>query len=102
MKKTTLIVAMTLLGQMALAGDCVLTTDRKVCPGKNKDEVLKPYNAKNPTVDPKKADDLAACEKLAEKGSKIVRKKDLTEKTVTATFDGKALSKSYTDKSDCK
>lgn len=101
MKKTTLIVALTLAGQFAFAGDCVLKTDRKACAGKEA-EVLKPYNGKNPTEDKKSADSAEACEKMAEKGSKIVRKGTLSEKTVTASFDGKDLGKSFTDKSECK
>lgn len=101
MKKTTLIVAITFLGQLAFAGDCMITTDRKACPGKEA-EVLKPYNGKNPTEETKKMDDVAACEKWAEKSSKIIRKGTLAEKKVSAKFDGKDLGKSFADKSDCK
>lgn len=101
MKKTTLVVGIILFGNLAFAGDCTITTDRKACPGKEA-EVLKPYNGKNPTEETKKFDDVGACEKWAEKSAKIIRKGTLAEKKVSAKFDGKDLGKSFSDKSDCK
>lgn len=101
MKRTALILATTLFAQLAFAGDCVITTDRKACAGKEA-EVLKPYNGKNPTEETKSLADAGACEKLAEKSAKIIRKGTLAEKKVTAKFDGKDLGKNFSDKSDCK
>lgn len=101
MKKTTLIVSMLLMGQMAFAGDCVISIDRKACTGKET-EAMKPYNGKNPTEETKKLDNEEACSKWAEKSSKIIRKGTLTEKKVSAKFDGKDLGKTFTDKAECK
>ncbi|WP_374076754.1 hypothetical protein [Bdellovibrio bacteriovorus] len=101
MKKTTLIVSMLLMGQMAFAGDCVISIDRKACAGKET-EAMKPYNGKNPTEETKKLDNEEACGKWAEKSSKIVRKGTLTEKIVSAKFDGKDLGKTFADKAECK
>lgn len=101
MKKTMLIFAIALIGNMAFAGDCSITTDRKACPGKEAD-ALKPYNGKNPTEEAKKFDNEEACVKWAEKNSKIVRKGTLTEKVVTVKFDGKDLGKTFSDKAECK
>lgn len=83
------------------AGSCILKIDRKACPGQEA-SALKPYNGKNPTEEKSEATSAADCEKTAEKASKIVRKKSLSEKSVSGTFDGAALSKTYSDKSDCK
>lgn len=90
-----------LIGQMAFAGDCVLTTDRKACPGKE-DAAFKPYNGKNPADESKKMDNEEACLKWAEKSSKIIRKGTLTSKSVTAKFDGKDLGKTFSDTAECK
>lgn len=83
------------------AGSCVLTVDRKACPGQEKDTYL-PYGGKNPTEEKSELKDAALCEQAAEKAAKIIRKKSLAEKKVKGTFDGKSLSKEYADKSDCK
>lgn len=101
MKKTTLIVSTLFMAQIAFAGDCTITTSRKACAGKES-EALKPYNGKNPTDESKKMDNEEACLKWAEKSSKIVRKGTLTEKSVTAKFDGKDLGKTFADKAECK
>jgi len=85
----------------AFAGDCVLKIDRKACPGKETD-ALKPYNGKNPTEEKKSADSVEKCTKIAEDAAKIVRKGTLSDKTVTASFDGKDLGKPFTGTSACK
>ncbi|WP_413291998.1 hypothetical protein ACLSU7_11290 [Bdellovibrio sp. HCB185ZH] len=103
MIKTTVMmtVATLMMAQAAFAGDCNISVDRKACPGKEV-EAMKPYNGKNPTDETKKLDSAEACEKWAEKTSKIVRKGTLTEKKVTVKFDGKDLGKSFSDKAECK
>lgn len=102
MKKTILVTTIILMGQFAFAGDCELTTNRKACPGKE-DAALKPYKGQNPHTDkPAKAADEAACLKMAETSSKIIRKGTLAEKSVTAKFDGKDLGKTFSDKAECK
>ena len=101
MKKTALIFSTLLMAQVAFAGDCTITTSRKACAGKESD-ALKPYNGKNPTDESKKMDNEEACLKWAEKSSKIIRKGTLTEKSVTAKFDGKDLGKTFSDKAECK
>lgn len=101
MKKIALLVAATLFSQLAFAGDCVITIERKACPGKEVD-ALKPYNGKNPTEESKKLDSADACEKFAEKSSKIVRKGTLSGKKVTVKFDGKDLGKTFDGTSECK
>lgn len=101
MKKTILIVSTLLMAQVAFAGDCTITTSRTACAGKES-EALKPYNGKNPTDESKKMDNEEACLKWAEKSSKIIRKGTLTEKSVTAKFDGKDLGKTFADKAECK
>lgn len=87
--------------QQAFAGDCEMTFDRKPCPGKEV-EMLKPYDGKNPTVTKISTADQAACEKTAEKKSKIIRKGTLEKKEVTVKYDGKALDHAFTDHSECK
>jgi len=83
------------------ADKCVMQIKRTACPGKET-EAFKPYNGKQETEETKDTTALADCEKLAEKNSKIVRKGTLSAKTVTATFAGKALAKTYDGKADCK
>ncbi|WP_413559315.1 hypothetical protein [Bdellovibrio sp. HCB209] len=94
-------VATMMMAQVAFAADCMITVDRKACAGKEV-EALKPYNGKNPTEETKSLDSAEACEKWADKTSKIVRKGTLTEKKVTVKFDGKDLGKSFSDKAACK
>ncbi|KHD88534.1 MAG: hypothetical protein OM95_08465 [Bdellovibrio sp. ArHS] len=101
MKKTALVAALLLMSSMSYAGDCVISIDRKACPGKET-EAFKPYNGKNPTDETKKLDSAEACAKWAEKSAKIVRKGTLTEKKVTGKFDGADLGKNFSDKVDCK
>ncbi|MBC7740974.1 MAG: hypothetical protein H7061_02175 [Bdellovibrionaceae bacterium] len=73
---------------------------REACPGKE-EAAFKPYDGKQETEEKNKAGDAAACKKMAEKTSKIVRKGTLIKKTVTYTFDGgAALTASNT--SPCK
>ncbi len=85
----------------AQAGDCVLKISREACPGKET-EAFKPYNGKKETEEKKAAGDEAACKKEAEKAAKIVRKGTLTSKSVTATFDGKAVTGDFKSSSECK
>jgi hypothetical protein len=85
----------------AFAGECVMTVDRKPCPGKEA-EALKPYAGKNPTEDKADVEVEASCLSKAEKASKIIRKGTLIEKTVTAKFNGKDLGKTFHEKSECK
>lgn len=101
MKKAILTAALVLSAQFAYAADCVITIDRKACPGKESD-ALKPYNGKNPTDETKKLDSAEACEKFADKSSKIVRKGTLTSKSVSGKYDGKDLGKTFADKAECK
>lgn len=100
MKHVLALLVVLAIGQLSYGADCELTIDRKPCPGKEV-ETLKPYNGKNPTEE-KKSLDAAACEKWAEKSSKIIRKGTLLEKKVSAKFDGKDLGKNFSDKSECK
>jgi len=85
----------------AQAGDCVLKIAREACPGKET-EAYKPYNGKKETEEKKSAADEAACKKEADKAAKIVRKGTLSAKTVSATFDGKAVAGDFKGKSECK
>jgi len=103
MKKTTIAFMMiaALYAFDAQAGKCVMKINRKACAGKET-EAYKPYNGKVETEETKEAKDQADCEKQAEKASKIVRKGTLSNKTVTATFDGKALPKPFEGQSECK
>ena len=103
MKKTTmtLMIIAAFYTFDAHAGKCVMKINRKACAGKET-EAYKPYNGKVETEETKEAKDEADCEKQAEKASKIVRKGTLSNKTVTATFDGKALAKPFEGKSECK
>ncbi len=100
-KTMTTVVFTFLFSTAAFAGDCVMKIERKPCPGKETD-ALKPYNGKNPTEEKKSADSLEKCTKIAEDASKIVRKGTLSEKAVTASFDGKDLGKPFTANSTCK
>ena len=90
-----------IISQSSVAADCELLVDRKACPGKES-EAMKPYEGKNPTTERFSTADVAACEKKAEKASKIIRQDILAQKTVTGKFKGKDLGKSFIDKSDCK
>jgi len=99
--KGLLIFSALILSSSLFAGECVMTIDRTACAGKET-EMLKPYNGKNPTVEKKTVAALEECSALAEKASKIVRKGTLAGKKVTATFDGKALDKEFTEKAECK
>lgn len=100
--KTILMIAATIaFAQMSFAGDCELSISRKACAGKET-EALKPYNGQNPTTEKSTTADADACAKKAEKASKIIRKGTLTEKSVSAKFDGKDTGKSFTDKAECK
>lgn len=102
MKRTILTASLLLVfSHAALAGDCVISIDRKACAGKET-EAMKPYNGKNPTEETKKLDSEDACMKFAEKSAKIVRKGTLTQKSVMAKFDGKDLGKTFSDTADCK
>lgn len=105
MKKKYGIVALLVFsaGQMAVAGDCVLTISRTACPGKQA-EALKPYGGKETTEEKKSADDGAACAKAAEKAAKIVRKGVLSAKKVTATFGGAPVEggKTFSGEAACK
>jgi hypothetical protein len=94
-----MIVALFLTAQTASAA-CDLVTDRTPCQGKE-GEALKPYGNQNPTFETTKDKTPEACLKSAEAASKIVRKKLLAAKTVTAKFDNKVLG-SPKDTSDCK
>lgn len=98
--KKFIVIGLLVSSVSAMAGECVITIDRKACPGKETD-AFKPYNGKNPTEEKKSQDSAGACEKWAEKSAKIVRKGTLTEKKVTAKFDGKDV-KGSSDKADCK
>ena len=99
--KLFVLLTISLVSLSAFAGDCVISTDRKPCAGKEA-EALKPYDGKNPTEEKiAKATTAEACTKEGEKAAKIVRKGVLTKKSVKATFDGKVvLEKS--DEKDCK
>ncbi|NUN06447.1 MAG: hypothetical protein HUU57_11870 [Bdellovibrio sp.] len=101
--KTILVTALLFIGNIAFAGDCSLTTTRVACPGKD-DAALKPYDMQkvHTPKKPEKAADEAACLKIAESSSKIIRKGTLAEKSVTAKFDGKDLGKTFADKAECK
>jgi len=102
MKKLLLVTSVTLFTtQFSFAGECIMKIHRTACPGKET-EAFKPYNGKVETEEKKDTADLAACEKLAEKSAKIVRKGTLSAKKVNATFGGKPLAKTYQDQSDCK
>ncbi|WP_413576529.1 hypothetical protein ACLVWU_00645 [Bdellovibrio sp. HCB290] len=102
MKTALMMTVVTLMmAQNAIAGECTITVDRTPCAGKEV-EARKPYNGKNPTEEAKKLDTAEACEKWAEKSSKIVRKGTLAEKKVTLKFDGKDLGKTFSDKAECK
>lgn len=86
---------------MVFAGECKIKVDREPCPGK-KEETFKPYDGKNPTEETKTVEKLDQCLAFAEKASKIVRKGTLAKKTVTGTFDGADLKKTFSDTSVCK
>lgn len=101
MKTILTIVATMMFAQVSFAADCELTISRKACAGKEI-EAMKPYNGQNPTTEKSAAADAEACTKKAEKASKIIRKGTLTEKSVTAKFDGKDIGKSFTDNAECK
>lgn len=84
----------------SFAGDCLVTVNRTACPGKETD-ALKPYNGKNPTEIKKHAKDEAACAEMAVKEAKIIRRKTLAEKRVTATFEGREVAPA-SDKKPCQ
>ena len=92
---------LTFSASLSFAGDCVMKIKRDACPGKDT-EAYKPYNGKKETEEKKSAADAAACEKEADKASKIVRKGTLSAKTVTASFDGKDLGKTFSGTAECK
>lgn len=87
----------------AQAGDCVLKIAREACPGpENETEAYKPYNGKRETEEKKSVGDEAACKKEAETAAKIIRKGILSQKKVTATFDGKAVAGDFKGTAKCK
>lgn len=104
MKKVILsiLVGFTFAGVVAIAEEvCEVTTDRTACPGKN-DEALKPYDMKNPTVEPKKKiKSKEECSKYLDENYKISRRVILSKKVTTVKWDGKELA-TKTDTSDCK
>lgn len=97
----SVILAMMIMAPASFAGDCALSVQRTACPGKEA-ETLRPYEGKNPTTEKYSTADVAGCEKKADRASKIIRKGTLAQKTVTGKFDGKYLSKSFTDNADCQ
>lgn len=102
MKLLTGFAALTLLcATPAFAGECVLKIKRTACAGKEA-EAYKPYMGKVETTEKKEAADEKVCGELAEKAAKIVRKGTLTAKDVMASFDGKDLGKTFSDKVECK
>lgn len=86
--------------QAASAAECELTVTRKACPGLET-EALKPYGGKNPTREKTTVETETACLKQAEKVSRIIRKDTLTEKKVSARFNGKELGRVFTDRDPC-
>ena len=101
MKITLLLIAAFFAAPASFAAECDLMIDRTPCAGKES-EALKPYEGKNPTVEKAPANDAETCLKKAERAAKIIRKGTLTQKTVSAKFEGKDLGKSFTDKAACK
>lgn len=111
--RTALLIATSLFAQIAFAGICEITIDRKACPGKEA-AAYQPYEDKglgdvpgfckskkcNPTVEKKPAKDLADCKKKVEEVSKIQRKGTLTEKSASGKFDGKDAG-TFSDKPGC-
>lgn len=83
------------------AGECKIKIAREACSGKET-EAFKPYDGKKETDEKKTVGDAAACSAMADKSSKIVRKGTLASKSVTGTFDGVDLGKSFTDQKPCK
>ncbi|MFP5518923.1 MAG: hypothetical protein ACLGGX_03410 [Bdellovibrionia bacterium] len=81
--------------------ECVLKVKRDACPGKEA-EAYRPYMGKVETIEKKDAADEKACAKIAEDDSKIKRKGTLSGKSITATFGGKDLGKTWSDKAECK
>lgn len=101
MKNIILAIAIIMMGSASTAGECMMKIKRDACPGKET-EAYKPYNGKQETEEKKEVADAAACEAAADKASKIVRKGTLSAKTVTASFAGKDLGKTFSAKSECK
>lgn len=103
MKQLTILLISSILGfsTLASAGECELKIKRGACPGKEA-EAYKPYMGKVQTSEKKEAADEKACLDLADKASKIVRKGTLNSKEVTASFGGKDLGKTFSDKAECQ
>ena len=84
---------------MGWAADYKIITDRKPCPGKERD-AYKPYQGENPTESHFEVEDTDECMRLARNEVKILRKGTIGEKTVTATFRGKSAGV-YSDLKKC-
>jgi hypothetical protein len=78
------------LSVSAVAGECVLKTTRVACPGKEKDSYSK-CNGQASCDEKVVADSAKECAEKAAKSCDNSRPNITKSKTVSATFDGKAV-----------